>query len=245
MSLDGRVVLLTGASSGIGEATAWALAREGARVCLAARRIDRLKELQRDLIDQTGNRWVNTYQVDVVDQGAVEAWVASCVNTHGRIDTVVNNAGVMLLGPVTNLLGEWQQMVETNLLGSMYVTHAAVPHMLERGSGDLVFLGSVLGRATEPLSAAYCATKFGVTAFADSLRKELAPSGVRVTVVEPGRVETELRQHITPYAGLADVFPSFPGLDAQVIADSIVFALQQPPECSVSEILIRPTASVL
>lgn len=136
-------------------------------------------------------------------------------------------------------------MVSVNIMGTLYCTHAALPIMLDQGHGDLVFLGSVLGRSTSSLSAAYCLTKFGITAFADSLRKEIAHTGIRVCTVEPGRVDTELRDHITPHEPLKDVFPAFAGLEAGTVADSIVFALAQPDGCSVSELLIRPTASVL
>lgn len=244
MTLHGKVVLITGASSGIGEATALACARAGAEVALAARRVDRLRALQLRIEDefQTG---ASVWETDVADELDAREFVAGAHRHHGRLDALVNNAGLMLLGPCTAPMGEWRRMVSVNLMGTLYCTHEALPVMLEQGHGDLVFLGSVLGRSTSSLSAAYCATKFGVQAFADSLRKELAPTGVRVTTIEPGRVDTELRQHITPYPPLADVFPAFDGLDAATVADSIVFALSQPDGCSVSEILIRPTASVL
>lgn len=242
--LDGKVVLITGASSGIGEATAVACAAAGATIAVCARRKDRLDELQRSIGVMYGTD-VSTWQVDVTDQWQAQAFVQRAYEHHGRIDALVNNAGVMLLGPHTANLREWQRMVQVNLLGSLYTTHRAAQIMADQGHGDLVFLGSVLGRATEPLSAVYCATKFGITAFADSLRKELAPTGVRVTTVEPGRVDTELRQHITPYPPLADVFPKFDGLQPETVADAIVFALSQPQGAAVSNILVRPTVSVL
>lgn len=244
MSLAGKVVLVTGASSGIGEATALACAREGATVALAARRVDRLHDVQRRIWDEYGTD-SSVWEVDVADELDCQEFVRGAHREHGQVDALVNNAGVMLLGPCTAPMSEWRQMVSVNVMGTLYCTHAALPIMLSQGSGDLVFLGSVLGRSTSSLSAVYCLTKFGVTAFADSLRKELAGDNIRVTTVEPGRVDTELRQHITPYPPLADVFPAFAGLDAATIADSIVFALAQPDGCSVSEILIRPTASVL
>lgn len=242
--LDGKVVLITGASSGIGAATARACAVAGASVALAARRKDRL-ELLADELDVTYHVGTSTWEVDVTDEWQAQAFVQRAFEHHGRIDALVNNAGIMLLGPHTARLDEWQRMVNVNLLGSLYTTHRAAQIMVGQGFGDLVFLGSVLGRATEPLSAVYCATKFGITAFADSLRKELAPTGVRVSTIEPGRVDTELREHITPYAPLADVFPKFDGLQPEVVADAIVYALSQPKGTAVSEILIRPTVSVL
>lgn len=242
--LDGKVVLITGASSGIGAASARACAAAGASVALAARRKDRLEELA-DELDVTYHVGTSVWEIDVTDEWQAQAFVQRAFEHHGRIDALVNNAGVMLLGPHTASLDEWQRMVNVNLLGSLYTTHRAAQIMVGQGFGDLVFLGSVLGRATEPLSAVYCATKFGITAFADSLRKELAPTGVRVTTVEPGRVDTELREHITPYPPLADVFPKFEGLQPEVVADAIVFALSQPQGAAVSNILVRPTVSVL
>ena len=241
--LDGKVVLITGASSGIGAATAWACSDAGATVALAARRKDRLDTLEQAITTAGGQ--ASSWQVDVTDEWQAQAFVHRAFERHGRIDALINNAGVMLLGPHTASLEEWQRMVNVNLLGSFYTTHAAAPLMVEQGFGDLVFLGSVLGRATEPLSAVYCATKFGITAVADSLRKELAPTGVRVTTVEPGRVDTELREHITPYPPLADVFPPFGGLEPGAVADAIVYALSQPQGAAVSSILVRPTVSVL
>lgn len=243
-SLAGKVVLVTGASSGIGEATAVACARAGAKVAMCGRRNDRLRDVAGRIEQDTGqDPWYA--QVDVTDRHAAGAFVRAAAMELGRVDALVNNAGIMLLGPCDAPLDDWQRMVDVNVMGSLYTTHAALPLMLEQGSGDLVFLGSVLGRSTSSLSAVYCLTKFGVTAFADSLRKELADKGIRVTTVEPGRVDTELRQHITPHEGLKDVFPAFAGLSADTVADSIVYALSQPPGVSVSEILIRPTVSVL
>ena len=244
MSLAGKVVLITGASSGIGEATALACARAGAEVALAARRMDRLNALERR-IEDAYEVAASVWETDVAEEPQAREFVKGAHAYHGRVDALVNNAGLMLLGPCTAPMHEWRRMMSVNLMGTLYCTHEALPLMLEQGHGDLVFLGSVLGRSTSSLSAAYCLTKFGITAFADSLRKELAASGIRVTTVEPGRVDTELRNHITPYEPLKDVFPAFAGLDASTVADSIVFALSQPEGFSVSELLIRPTASVL
>lgn len=244
MTLAGRTVLITGASSGIGEATALACAQAGANVALAARRVDRLEVLA-DRISEETDRFATVHETDVADEVDCRRFVVDALEAHGRVDALVNNAGLMLLGPCTAPMGDWRRMVSVNIMGTLYATHAVLPIMLEQGSGDLVFLGSVLGRSTSSLSAAYCLTKFGVTAFADSLRKELAPTGVRVTTVEPGRVETELRQHITPYPPLADVFPAFAGISADAVADAIVYAISRPADVAVSEVLIRPTVSVL
>lgn len=244
MTLDHKVILITGASSGIGEATALACARQGATVALAARRKDRLEALAERIGEETGEH-ASVWQVDVTDEWQARAFVNKAVEHHGRFDALINNAGIMLLGPHDAPVQDWQRMVHTNVFGSLYTTHAAVPIMREQGHGDLVFLGSVLGRATEPLSAVYCLTKFGITAFADSLRKEVAHTGIRVCVVEPGRVDTELRSHITPHPGLAEVFPAFDGIRPSWVADSIVYTLQQPESVSVSEILIRPSVSRL
>lgn len=241
--LDGKVVLITGASSGIGAATAWACSDAGATVALAARRKDRLDALEQAITTAGGQ--ASSWQVDVTDDWQAQKFVQRAFEHHGRIDALVNNAGVMLLGPDDAPLHDWQRMVNVNLLGSMYTTHRAVSIMRQQGHGNLVFLGSVLGRSTERLSAVYCATKFGIAAFADALRKDLAPTGVRVTTVHPGRVDTELRQHIRPCEQLKDVYPAFPGLDADTVAQSIVFALTAPDGAAVSEILVRPTVSRL
>ena len=199
--LDGTVALVTGASSGIGEATARELARHGAGVVLAARRRDRLDRLAGEIEADGGGALA--IELDVTDQAAVAAAVDQAVAWRGRLDTVVNNAGVMLLGPVVGApIEEWDRMIALNLNGLLYVAHAALPHLLSaaegdpRGVADLVNISSVAGRLARSGSGVYNLTKHGVGAFSESLRQEVTERHVRVSVVEPGAVDTELPDHI-------------------------------------------------
>ena len=193
--LDGTVALVTGASSGIGHATATALAAAGASVAVAARRQDRLAELA----ERIGGD-VLVLGTDVTDEGQAASMVERTVDHFGRLDTLVNNAGVMLLGPIVDApLEEWRRMVELNLLGLLYATHAALPHLLDaagtgpRNVADVVNVSSVAGRFARVGSGVYNATKFGVGAFSESLRQEVTGRHVRVTLVEPGAVATQTR----------------------------------------------------
>ena len=241
--LSGKIALITGASSGIGEATAVALAEQGAAVAIAARRLDRLAALQRKL--EADGATVLTLELDVTDEAACSAAVARTVAELGGLDIVVNNAGVMLLGPIEGAdTQDWRRMIDTNVYGLMYLTHAAVPHLLSRGGGDIVQVSSVAGRVARAGSGVYNASKFAVNAFSESLRQELTTRGVRVTMVEPGAVATELQSHITHAdtkagidAWIADMRP----LQADDIARAVVYAVTQPPHVSVNELLIRPT----
>lgn len=190
-TLDGKVVLVTGASSGIGEATALALSAEGAAVAAGARRADRLAALAGKAPGE-----VLALDLDVTDEQSVRAAVAATVDRFGGLDVLVNNAGVMLNGPVAAAdTADWRRMVETNLLGSMYAVHAALPHLLER-RGAVVQVSSTSGRTATATAGAYAATKFGVNAFSEALRQEVTAQGVRVVLVEPGFVATELVDHI-------------------------------------------------
>ena len=244
--LTGRVVAITGASSGIGEATAIACARAGAAVALAARRGDRLEDVATRIRDAGGV--VTTRITDVSDEAEARAFIESAHAEHGRLDALVNNAGVMHLGRIEAApLDEWRRMIGVNVMGVLYCTHAALPLMTAQGSGDIVMVSSVGGRVTPPFSGVYCLTKWGIGAFAEVLRKETIGSGVRVVVVEPGRVETELRTHVRQEV-LDELGPGFAelvGMDADVVASTIVLALSQPPDVSFSEILLRPTASAM
>ena len=245
--LDGTVALVTGASSGIGEATAEQLAAQGAAVALVARRADRLETLAGRIRAAGGTALV--IEADVTDQeqaiGAVERTVAEL----GRLDTLVNNAGVMLLGPVADApTEEWDRMVRVNLLGLLYCAHAALPHLVraasdsERGVSDMVNISSVAGRVARAGSGVYNATKFGVGAFSEALRQEVTQRHVRVSLVEPGAVETELLSHNRPEiieAGRR--FFDFEKLEAEDIADAIVYVVTRPRRVAVNEILVRPT----
>ena len=245
--LDGTVALVTGASSGIGEATATALVAAGADVAVAARRRDRLESLAARL--GTGAR-VLVLETDVTDEAQARAAVERTVDELGRLDTLVNNAGVMLLGPIVGApLEEWQRMVEINLLGLLYCTHAALPHLLEaaagepRGVADLVNVSSVAGRVARLGSGVYNATKFGVAAFSESLRQEVTRRHVRVSLIEPGAVATELADHNRPEV-LETIRANFEGVEqmtADDIAESIAFVVTRPRHVAVNEVLVRPT----
>ena len=245
--LEGTVALVTGASSGIGEATAVALAAEGATVAIAARRRDRLELV----VERIGNDTdVLVIETDITDEAAARAMVESTVTEFGRLDMVVNNAGVMLLGPIVDApVEEWRQMVQLNLLGLLYTTHAALPHLLDaaerepRRVADLVNVSSVAGRAARQGSGVYNATKFGVGAFSESLRQEVTRRHVRVSLVEPGAVRTELAGHNRPEVleTLRATIGETEIMRAEDIAESIVFTVTRPRHVAVNEVLIRPT----
>jgi NADP-dependent 3-hydroxy acid dehydrogenase YdfG len=247
--LNGTVALVTGASSGIGEATARMLAARGAAVAMAARRTDRLEALGGEIADGGGTAL--PVELDVSDREAAEAAVARTVEELGRLDVLVNNAGVMLLGPMLEApVEEWQQMVEVNLLGLMYMTKAAIPHLLEaaegkagRGVADVVNISSVAGRIARRNSGVYNATKFGVGAFSESLRQELTRRHVRVSLVEPGAVATELQGHNRPEVKeeIEKRFVDMEILQAEDIAETIEFVITRPRHVAINEVLVRPT----
>lgn len=245
--LDGKVALVTGASSGIGEATALALAAEGARVAAAARRSDRLAALVKR-IEERGGQAI-ALAVDVSDEGQVRDMVRRAHDRWGRLDILINNAGVMLLGQIEGAnMGDWGRMVSINLLGLMYATHEALPLMKTQGSGHIVNISSVAGRTAREGSAVYNATKWGVGAFSEALRQEVYRDHIRVTVIEPGAVATELQEHIAdPLAKeqVEELIRSMTPLQSEDIAAAILYAVTQPPRVSVNEILIRPTEQVL
>ncbi|MEA2444246.1 MAG: hypothetical protein QOJ12_1538 [Thermoleophilales bacterium] len=242
-ALDGKVALITGASSGIGAATARALAREGAAVGLGARRVERLEELKQQ-IEADGGRAL-AMGVDITDEDQARAFVERGRDELGSVDILVNNAGVMLLGPVMGTsTDEWRTMVNVNLLGLLYCTHAALPIMAEQQSGHIVNLSSVAGRVASAGSAVYNLTKWGVGAFSEALRQEVLHIGVRVTIIEPGFVETELQSHNQNPAvveQLEKMRERVDPLQADDIADGIAYAVTRPPHVSINEVLIRPT----
>ncbi|MFJ9131277.1 SDR family NAD(P)-dependent oxidoreductase [Streptomyces sp. NPDC102340] len=238
-TLEGKVVLVTGASSGIGQATALALSKAGARVAVGARRAERLKALAEDAPGE-----VLPLELDVTDRQSVNDAVAATVEHFGTLDILVNNAGVMLSSPILGAdTTEWSRMVETNLLGSMYMVHAALPHLLA-SKGAVVQVSSTSGRTASATSGVYAATKFGINAFAEALRQEVTELGVRVVVIEPGFVATELASHITDpaiQAAAKSMAQSMRTLQPEDIAAAVVFAVTQPEHVAVNEILIRPT----
>ena len=245
--LEGTVALVTGASSGIGEATAVALAAEGATVAVAARRRDRLEALAERIGDDSR---VLVLETDVTDEGQARAMVERTVAEYGRLDTLVNNAGVMLLGPIVDApVEEWRRMVELNVLGLLYCTHAALPHLLRaaeddpRRVADIVNVSSVAGRVARQNSGVYNATKFGVVAFSESLRQEVTKRHVRISIVEPGAVMTELAGHNRPEIreGMRATFGGMEMLQPEDIADAIVFTVTRPRHVAVNEVMVRPT----
>ena len=246
--LNATVALVTGASSGIGEATALALAQRGATVALAARRRDRLDELAAKISDAGGQAL--TIEADVSSQEQAQGLVERTVSELGRLDTLVNNAGVMLLGPAVGApLPEWEQMVAVNVQGLLYCAHAALPHLCKaaedgpRRVADMVNISSVAGRVARSGSGVYNLTKHGVGAFSESLRQEVARRHVRVSLIEPGAVDTELRLHNRAEIQdqMAQRFGDIEILQAQDIADAIAYVVTRPRRTAINEILIRPT----
>jgi len=242
IDLSDRVVAVTGASSGIGEATALACASAGAAVALAARRADRIEALAAR-IEQNGGRAL-AVTTDVGEEEQARAFVERAFSELGRLDVLVNNAGVMLLGPIAGApTEEWRRMLHANVFGVLYCTHAALPLMAAQGSGHIVNVSSVAGRVARAGSGVYNLTKFGVGAFSESLRQEAVPLGVRVTVVEPGAVATELPGHNRPEVleQMAKRFQGVTPLSADDIANAVLYAIGQPSNVSVNEVLIRPS----
>ena len=243
-ALEGKVAVVTGASSGIGEATAIALAEEGAAVALVARRHDRLVDLA-GRIEADGGTAL-PLEVDVANHGQVEAMVAQIAGQLGGLNILVNNAGVMLLGPIEGAdVAEWQRMVDVNVLGLIYCTREAVPVIRDSGGGHIVNLSSVAGRTANLGSAVYNLTKWGVTGFSEALRQEALHSGIRVTCVEPGFVETELQGHNTNpvvVEGIEKMRKEIGELlKAEDIAEAIRYIVSQPDRVNINEVLVRPT----
>jgi clavulanate-9-aldehyde reducatase len=239
--LQGRVAAVTGASSGIGEATVLALAQAGAGVALAARRADRLAAIAEQLDSPS-----LTVEADITDEQQAREFIQRAHDELGGLHILVNNAGVMLLGPVAGAdIEEWRRMISVNLLGLLYCTHAALPLMEQSGGGDIVNVSSVAGRRADAGAAVYNMTKFGVHAFSEALRQEALHAGIRVTTVAPGFVETELQGHNRNPL----VQASFKRSREQIgevltpsdIADAIVNAVSRPRHVCINEIVVRPT----
>ena len=241
--LDGKVAVVTGASSGIGEATVRSLAAEGATVVAAARRKERLDGLVGEITKGDGN--AIAVECDVTDEEQAHGLVQRAVEEHRRIDILVNNAGVMLLSTVgKGLSDQWRQMFEVNVMGVLYITDAGIAVMKEQGSGHIVNVSSVAGRkVTRDSSGVYAGSKHAVHAISEGLRQELLEDNIRVTIVAPGAVETELPDHITDEDARKSLsgLMSLERLQAEDIANAIVYAVTQPARVSVNEILIRPT----
>jgi NADP-dependent 3-hydroxy acid dehydrogenase YdfG len=241
--LDDKVAVITGASSGIGEATAEVLAAEGAAVVVAARREERLEDLV-GRINGNGGKVLGV-ACDVTDEQQAHNLIKRGRDEFGRVDILVNNAGVMQLSKIQKgLSNEWRTMFEVNVLGLLYATDAAIEVMKEQGSGHLVNISSLASRGTRPGLGVYSGTKMAVNAISESLRQELLEDNIRVTMVEPGAVETELPDHTTDEEareGLSSLLEQLDPLKAEDIANAVVYVVTQPERVSINEILIRPS----
>jgi NADP-dependent 3-hydroxy acid dehydrogenase YdfG len=249
-ALDGTVALVTGASSGIGDATARSLAAHGAAVAVVARRRERLDALATEI--ESGGGRALAIEADVTDQAQAIDAVERIAADLGRLDTVVNNAGVMLLGPIEGApMEEWERMVALNVNGLLYVSHAALPHLARAADGDprrvadLINVSSVAGRRATAGSGVYNATKFAVNAFTEAMRQEFTERHIRISVVEPGAVETELTDHLRPVIReqLRSGF-EFERLAAADVADAIAYIVTRARHIAINELLIRPTEQV-
>lgn len=243
MNIEDKIVVITGASSGMGAATARHLAEQGATVVLGARRADRLEALAKEITNKGGKAPAVT--TDVTRRDEVKALVDKAVETCGRIDVLLNNAGLMPLAPLERLkFDEWDRMVGVNIKGVLNGIAAALPHMKEQKDGHIINVSSVYGHKVEPGAAVYCGTKFAVRAISEGLRQEVKPYNLRTTIISPGAVATELLDHISEQDIATNVrdFVDQIAIPADSFARMIVFAISQPKDVDVSKIVFRPTA---
>jgi NADP-dependent 3-hydroxy acid dehydrogenase YdfG len=242
--LAGRVAVVTGASSGIGEATARVLAQAGATVSLAARRLDRITALAEEITAAGGS--AIALQTDVTQEQQAQDLIGQTVDTFGHLDILINNAGVMAIGPVLEArTADWRAMIDVNVMGVLYCTHAAMPVLVEQGSGDIVNISSAGGRRTSAGRGAYSLTKFGIGAFTEALRQEALEHDIRVTLILPGFTESDIASGFDlPFmaaaakAGKEKIGQILKSVD---VANAILFALSQPTYVSINEIFMRPT----
>jgi NADP-dependent 3-hydroxy acid dehydrogenase YdfG len=238
-----KLAIITGASSGIGFATALALSKAGAKVAIGARRTNMLSELEKKIKENGGE--VYSQKLDVTKKNECNSFVDNVLKKWGTVDILVNNAGLMPLSFFKNLkIDEWDQMIDVNIKGVLYCTGAVVTHMLENKSGHIINISSVAGRIVFPAGSVYCATKHAITAFSEGLRQELSVrKNIRVTCIEPGVVATELTNTITDESlqGFVENAKKMESLQAEDIANAIVYAVESPNHVNVNEILIRPT----
>jgi len=245
---NNKVAIVTGASSGIGYATALALSKVGIRVAVGARRVDRLQELEKQIAknNEQGREIFIQKKLDVTSKSDCDSFVDTVVKKWGKVDILINNAGLMPLSFFkNNKVEEWEQMIDVNIKGVLYCTSAVIPHMLDKKSGHIVNLSSVAGRIVFAGGSVYCATKHAITAFSEGLRNELSPKyNIRVTCIEPGSVSTELLETITDesMAKFIQASKSMETLQSEDIANAILYAIKSPNHVNVNEILIRPTA---
>jgi NADP-dependent 3-hydroxy acid dehydrogenase YdfG len=250
---NGKVAIVTGASSGIGYATSLALSKAGIRVATGARRAERLQELEQKIVknhDEGGRKVEEEIfiqrKLDVTSKSDCDSFVDAVIKKWGRVDILINNAGLMPLSYFKNCkVNEWEQMINVNIKGVLYCTSAVIPYMLDKKSGHIVNLSSVAGRIVFAGGSVYCATKHAITAFSEGLRKELSPEyKIRVTCIEPGAVSTELLETITDesMAKFIQASKNMETLQSEDIANAILYAIQAPNHVNVNEILVRPTA---
>jgi NADP-dependent 3-hydroxy acid dehydrogenase YdfG len=244
-NIAGKVVVITGASSGLGEATARLLARQGATVALAARRADRIDALATEINEAGGNGKAMAVATDVAKREQVKALLHAVVEKFGKVDVMLNNAGLMPLAPLEDLkTDEWDQMIDVNLKGVLNGIAAALPYMKEQKSGHFINVSSVYGHKLGPDATVYCATKFAVRALSEGLRQEVKPYNIRTTVISPGAVATELLEHISDETIQLQTkeFVGQIAVPAETFARMVAFAINEPANVDVNEILFRPTA---
>ncbi|MFL6453538.1 MAG: SDR family oxidoreductase [Nitrososphaeraceae archaeon] len=247
-----KVAIVTGASSGIGYATSLALSKSGIRVAVGARRMDRLQELEEQIVRNGDERRGGEGEIfiqrklDVTSKSDCDSFVDTVAKKWGRVDILINNAGLMPLSHFKNCkVEEWEQMIDVNIKGVLYCTSAVIPYMLDKKSGHIVNISSVAGRIVFAGGSVYCATKHAITAFSEGLRKELSPEyNIRVTCIEPGAVSTELLETITDesMSKFVQASKDMERLQSEDIANAILYAIQAPNHVNVNEILMRPTA---
>jgi NADP-dependent 3-hydroxy acid dehydrogenase YdfG len=241
-NIEGKVVVITGASSGLGEATARLLSAQGASVVLGARRIDRLRVLADELSRRGGKALA--VPTDVIQCDQVKRLVDAAVQTYGRIDVMINNAGLMPQALLERLkIDEWNRMIDVNIKGVLYGIAAALPHMKQQKAGHFINVSSVAGHRVGPGFAVYAATKYAVRALSEGLRQEVKPYNIRTTVISPGAVATELPNTVTDPQAAERIrkFYAEVAIPAESFARAVAFAMSQPEEVDVNEILFRPT----
>ena len=250
---NNKVAIVTGASSGIGYATSLALSKAGVRVAVGARRIDRLRELEKQIIEngeegrtRAAEEIFIQQKLDVTNKSDCDSFVDAVVRKWGRVDILINNAGLMPLSYFKNCkVKEWEQMIDVNIKGVLYCTSAVIPYMIDKKSGHIVNVSSVAGRIVFAGGSIYCATKHAITAFSEGLRKELSPEyNIRVTCIEPGAVATELLETITDesMSKFIQASKDMEKLQSEDVAKAILYTVQAPNHVNVNEILLRPTA---
>ena len=245
-NIAGKIVVITGASSGLGEATARLLSAEGASVVLGARRVDRLRSLADELTGRGGKALA--VATDVTQRDQVKRLVDAAVQTYGRIDVMINNAGLMPQSLLERLkIDEWDRMIDVNIKGVLYGIAAALPHMKQQKSGHIINVSSVAGHKVRPGAAVYAATKHAVRALSEGLRQEVKPYNIRTTVISPGAVATELPNSVTDPDAAERIrkFYEEVAIPADSFARAVAFAMSQPEDVDVNEILFRPTRQEL